>query len=90
MGGDDVLQQDEANPVGRARQEHHPIEYSRHLHHRKELLKLIGVLSLDQKRNVEALVVDVREWVTRIYRQWGKHGIDAAGEELVDVGSLRR
>ena len=69
MGRHHVLQEDEANPVGRPRQKYHPVENRRYLHHRKELLELIGVFSLHQQRDVEALVVDVGKWMARIYSE---------------------
>ena len=90
MGRNHVFQQDEARSLRRPRKQDYPVEHRWHLHHGKELLQLIGVLSLNQQRDVEALVVNVGERVARIDGQWGEDRIDAAGEEGVDVRALRR
>ncbi len=77
VGRDDVLQQHEAEPVrGRAGQHHHAVEHGRDLDHGEELLQLAGLLALDQERDVQALVVHVREWVPGVDRQRGQDRID--------------
>ncbi len=77
VGRDHVLQQHEPEPVRRrAGQRHHPVEHRGDLDHGEQLLQLAGLLALDQEREVQALVVQVRERVPGVDRQRGQDRID--------------
>ena len=70
MVGDEVLEQDEANPTGGPRDDDHAIEQRRHLDHGEAAARPRAVRAIDQEGDVECFVMDVRKRVPRIDRQW--------------------
>jgi hypothetical protein len=87
--GDQVLKKHVAEPLTFGRKHDQALEHRRYLHHTEKLFRLLASPVLQKDGNVQALIVNVREWMTGIDSQGSEDGIDFAGKKSLDMFAFR-